>query len=332
MSNFIVFSIILLIFIGGGYFQNKRNLTYEFFDHNHTTILKGIAILLVIWGHVGKVNSVGGIQFIAGAGVSIFLICSGYGLEMSYKKNGLDNYWKKRIVNVVIPFYVISILGYTLNNYMDLSISGYINILTFQSQWYISYLLVCYVLYYFTSKLLSDNKKKMIALALLFLVWFFVDTIIFTKEEAPFLRARQMGAFLSGVIIANYKVKSENYLKTWSFVFVNTILGLGLMYLTNTNVVKSLPVIVSNTLSLGTTVPLAYAIISFSNIYKRMFQNWNLYFVGIISYELFLVHSYSLNLVNRQLFLVPVFVIIVLGLSWFVYMARKRLTNKYKKA
>lgn len=44
--------------------------------------------------------SVGGIQFIGGIGVALFLICSGYGLEVSYEKNGLKDFWMKRMLGV----------------------------------------------------------------------------------------------------------------------------------------------------------------------------------------------------------------------------------------
>ena len=56
-----------------------------------TLLLKGIAILMVILGHMSYITWGGA------GGVTIFLILSGYGIHESFKKNGLKNYWKKKI-------------------------------------------------------------------------------------------------------------------------------------------------------------------------------------------------------------------------------------------
>lgn len=62
----------------------NRQAKYQWMDRNFKTAIKGFAILIVVWAHSGARLGVGGIQFIAGIGVALFLICSGYGLEISY--------------------------------------------------------------------------------------------------------------------------------------------------------------------------------------------------------------------------------------------------------
>lgn len=80
-------------------------------DRNYTTAIKGFSILTVVWAHSGAMLSVGGIQFVAGIGVALFLMCSGYGLEISYEKNGLEEFWKKRLLSVCLPFWVVELVG-----------------------------------------------------------------------------------------------------------------------------------------------------------------------------------------------------------------------------
>lgn len=92
----------------------KRPEKFQWMDRNFTTAIKGFAILTVVWTHSGAMLSVGGIQFIAGIGVALFLICSGYGLEISYEKNGLKDFWKKRLLGVCFPFWVIEFIGLLL--------------------------------------------------------------------------------------------------------------------------------------------------------------------------------------------------------------------------
>lgn len=80
--TFLIFTCYLLGFV-------KKPEKYQWMDRNYTTAIKGFSILTVVWAHSGARLSVGGIQFIAGIGVALFLMCSGYGLEVSYEKNRL---------------------------------------------------------------------------------------------------------------------------------------------------------------------------------------------------------------------------------------------------
>ena len=61
------------------------------FDKEYTLYIKGIAILLVILGHMGVIDCGGAI------GVHMFLIISGYGIAISLENNGVKKYLSKRI-------------------------------------------------------------------------------------------------------------------------------------------------------------------------------------------------------------------------------------------
>ena len=94
MKYFIFFTCLLF----GGYLVGfiKKAEIYQWMDRNYTTAIKGVAILTVIWAHSGARLSIGGIQFIAGIGVALFLMCSGYGLEISYEKSGLNKWFLEK--------------------------------------------------------------------------------------------------------------------------------------------------------------------------------------------------------------------------------------------
>ena len=110
MKIFATLSAIFLILYMMG-FVKKSNADFSFMSMNITTAIKGFSILTVMWAHAGARLGVGGIQFIAGVGVALFLICSGYGLEMSYQKNGLKGFWEKRFLKVCIPFWIVELVG-----------------------------------------------------------------------------------------------------------------------------------------------------------------------------------------------------------------------------
>lgn len=331
MTNFIIFNFILLILFGGGYIVNNCRVNYQFFDFSHTTILKAIGAILVLWGHVALVNGVHGVQFIAGTGVTLFLICSGYGLEESLKKNGLANFWKKKIFNVIIPYYIICLAGYLINHFSidEFSPEQILSILFFQSQWYINFLLVNYIIFYLVYRLINNSKKRIFVFAVVYIVWFFVDSLFFASATAPFLRARQMGAFISGIAISKTKTTSEKNISSSYFIILNMIIGIIFMGLTNSYLVNEMSIIVSNFLSLFTVVPLAYAVIGITLRNKKIFENYFLFFCGTISYEMFLIHSYSLSLTISNYYLIIVFTIFVFGLSYIFNNIYKKIKERY---
>lgn len=136
---------LIVLSIISSFFVHDR---LEFFSRQHTTLLKGIAILTVIWGHIGLAYHIYSIQWIAGIGVALFLICSGYGLEASFNKNGLNNFWEKRIIAVVIPYWIIYLIA-TLLLRSKINLQAFLSILLFvKANWYIPYILIVYVIYW----------------------------------------------------------------------------------------------------------------------------------------------------------------------------------------
>lgn len=120
-----------------------------------TSIIKGIAILLVMLSHCGLMECGGAI------GVDLFLVVSGFGIYISSNKD-IDKFWKKRVTSVYCPYLfstlvfliiritlgfrptifqvLISILGLDFNMNID------------PTMWYISYIFAMYVLAYFYMK------------------------------------------------------------------------------------------------------------------------------------------------------------------------------------
>jgi len=115
-----------------------------------TTYLKGFAILLILLSHT-KIFKYGGL-----IGVGLFLTLSGYGMYESYTKKGLDNYFKKRISKVLIPYWLFNILWIIIDYIKGTTYSFKTIIFSFLTykniiditMWYISYLLVWYILFY----------------------------------------------------------------------------------------------------------------------------------------------------------------------------------------
>lgn len=145
-------------------------------SEQNTQAVKGIAIILVVAGHImGIFFDVPSeiTNYLGTGGVSLFLILSGYGLYSSYCRNGLHrDFWDKKICKVFVPYWILTFLygiyirssnTILLKNLMcidyDRNYDG--------TMWYLSLLLIEYiaffVIFYFTG---IDAVK----IALLFIV------------------------------------------------------------------------------------------------------------------------------------------------------------------
>lgn len=213
MKYFAIFSGVLLVLYLAG-FVKKQNSDFPFMSRDFITAIKGFSILTVVWAHTGARLGVSGIQFIAGVGVALFLICSGYGLEMSYQKNGLKGFWRKRFLKVCIPFWIMSLIGPFLLGIFTLK-SFALSVIFVQPTvggWYLQYIAICYILFWGVKMVASKLTKiqEEILIVGVFLIWFVIDSLFFANSDMPFLRARQMLSFQLGMILAQHNDIIEN--------------------------------------------------------------------------------------------------------------------------
>ena len=302
-------------------------------DRNYTTAIKGFSILTVVWAHSGARLSVGGIQFIAGIGVALFLMCSGYGLEISDEKNGLKSFWKKRLLGVCLPFWAVELVGLLATS--TFSIKAYLLDLCFLKPatsygWFMGYIVICYLIFYAVKMLIKDRRMQMVALFGLFAIWFVLESIFFANPDMPFLRARQMLSFPVGVLLALNKDKVERTLTKTKNILILTGGGtvcLLFMAVTQLNMVKNLPYLVSNAMALLTCLPMAIGIMVFGKSFSGLFENKMLAVTGKISYEIYLVHAFTLGIVKPSIISVFVFVVVTYIFAYILHIGIRKIKN-----
>lgn len=203
MNIILLLSLIILVFWTSRYISAGKYVLSEnmFMGRDYTTVLKGLAILLIIIGHCSG-QWVGGrlLTPCGGIGVAIFLIASGYGLNESYKRNGLSEFWSKRISKVWLPYVLIVVMLAPLK---WISVEDFIlQIICIKSMyWFVPYIMACYILYWFSSRFFPKWR----------LVIFFIvgsASIIFMPE----LQAEQALSFPVGVLLSEYKEHCRNLL------------------------------------------------------------------------------------------------------------------------
>ncbi|MRI80822.1 acyltransferase family protein [Aerococcaceae bacterium DSM 109653] len=203
----------------------------------------------------------------------------------------------KKIVKIYLPFLFVELLSLPLWNnisfkkiFLDFTLIKPVS----SFAWYMNYLMVCYILFYCVMiakerKRLTD--KNVLGLFLfLFVVWFVLESTILVNPDIPILKSRQMLSFVFGIYLAMKKIKNIPL----NIGIVNIVIGIGMMVTTQIPTVKSLSFISYNLLSLGTVFPLAIGGVSITNRCKHLFKNKLLIFISIISYELYLIHQYSI--------------------------------------
>lgn len=306
---------------------------FQWMGRDYTTAIKGFSILAVIWAHSGAELSIGGIQFIAGIGVALFLICSGYGLEISYEKNGLKGFWKKRLLGVCLPFWVIELIGLLITD--TFSFKTYLLDFFFVKPatsygWFMGYIVVCYLIFYTIRRFIIDSKMQTITLLGAFAVWFALESVFFANPGMPFLRARQILSFPCGILLAIHKGKIEQALTKSKSVLILSgggITCLLFMAITQLHTVKEMPYLVSNAMALLTCLPMAVGILVFGKAFSGLFENRMLTAVGTISYEIYLVHAFTLNLIKPAMLNILLFIVITYILACILHVGMRKIKN-----
>jgi peptidoglycan/LPS O-acetylase OafA/YrhL len=126
-----------------------------------SNVAKGVALIFVITSHLPRVLSNYNLSFLnplGYLGVGLFLFLSGYGLELSSRKKGIDGYWRKRVIRIIPALAITTILIFLLKLLIDgkapcsigvfllssLGLSNYLNPVT----WYLSMMWFCYVVFW----------------------------------------------------------------------------------------------------------------------------------------------------------------------------------------
>ena len=246
--------------------------------------------MLVIFSHAGY----DGFRLracvpLGSTGVALFLILSAYGLTESYKKNGLQSFWKKRVFRVLVP-YSIWIVSYATIAALTMEESICIDDLRY---WFVEYIILWYAVYWLSMKYAYKHRWACFGITALAL---FVCM--------PHLQAQQSLSFIAGIAISenNDKVNYTNNRALIKFGGFSLLMGVFLFLAKQVVIIVSTGSVeealspmseddeslVRNFLQLLPKLPIALSIIAFSMLLK-IGSIKTLLSVGVVSYELYLV-------------------------------------------
>jgi len=335
----------------------RRNDTAPaFLDPSVSTQLRGLAMILIVVGHVGKhlIEPGEGYPVFGRIGVSVFFLLSGYGLARSQhgKTLELGPFVRKRLWRVFVPYWLITFLILLLDfllldrTYSPVSIGATLIGINLSEaptsleyvRWFITALLFWYIVFIVLWRFLSSRRAKTSAALLVGLV------LLPLSYYGPNISDSFL-AFPVGMILSLYRAEIKIALSAGragrSSAVVALLLGTVGVFLLR----AALPLLVHEvpfvlvTLSedmLNTFVALCI-ILAFSGI--SAFRFGVLGVVGVLSFEIFLVHGLAMLKYDIVLWRGPVWVtfwpyalIVLAAANAFSYLVEKLRRFTIKKA
>ena len=99
------------------------------------------------------------------------------------------------------------------------------------------------------------------------------------------------------------------------------------MAVTQLNMVKNLPYLVSNAMALLTCLPMAIGVMVFGKSFSRIFENKLLAVNGMISYEIYLVHTFTLGIIKQSIISVFMFAVVTYVLAYILHIGMRKVKN-----
>ncbi|MFA5880524.1 MAG: acyltransferase, partial [Candidatus Margulisiibacteriota bacterium] len=291
----------------------RKKQTTDFFGINVSQELKGLAILTIVFAHVtyalvDDTKFLAPLASLAGVGVNLFLILSGYGLTASALKKPLSigQFYKRRLLNLYFPFWVCLIAFFALDyfllhlNYgLVYMVKAFFGLFTHADLyqdvnapfWYFSWI----VMYYLLFPLLYIKKVPWLSAILMYILPFallqaqphFLDQIIhlYRVHVIAFPLGMIMGWFFNSSAawpkIKNSvsKIGNRNF---WHFGSVLVLL-LAIYYFYKNSGVGEINIIEE-------TVSIIACLLFITLFIIKRIEIKALYWVGVFSYEIYMFH------------------------------------------
>ncbi len=298
----------------------RRDTASSFLDTVQTTQLKGLAILLVVIGHLWvHVTTKAAVPILGGYSVSVFLIMSGYGLTLSVKRKGINDFFRSRVSRVMLPYWIATLVWLSLDIFLlDKSYSNFELFMTLIGvnisrhvvridyvRWFITLLLIWYIIFYISHRTMAPSRSVYLQLFIGFVLCIFNLAGLF-----PVGKTYQIIAFPIGCLLAHFieqlrpLVSTKRLLVAFAISAVVMIIAGPIMIEFKELGGGLAPMLkralFENLFSLAFFVVLTVILSAFGSYCSQF-----LWYCGIISYELFLIHGPVLIKYNMVFPLMP---------------------------
>lgn len=278
------FLLVILLVVGFGWNHHEENNHPLSFDN--TTVMRGVAILMVVIHHLSLWFGTNVLTSWGGGGVAIFMILSGYGLTMSYQKSSVRRFWWKRFVGIFIPWLVVILITMQPWNLVEKKwFWEYLFFIDF-GPWFMQYLIVWYIVFYVSHCLRWTYRIRWyiigIASLAMFLFW------------SP-MQQEQSLCFPLGMWIGEHYEQVKN----WNRRCLLKVAAIAVVVAVLTLCIKQIPYIRSDinsctfiSLQVILKTSMAIAVMAAVPFFTKIKTSRFLLFTGVISYEMYLMHGF----------------------------------------
>ena len=321
-----LYIVLFSLFYSVGYVVTKNKLLYIDlpFSKDLSIVGKGVAIAIVVYGHLGNLFGIRYLTPLGGIGVSMFLILSGYGINESWLKYGDQHFWRKRLVSVYVPYLLVGAITIPLRGGYQSIIQALLDLTAIRPQyylgWYITYLFFWYGIYYLAMRFIKKRIYR-------YEMWIVVGIVILSFTRV--LYARQGFAFFIGLVLSDNKQYFELLRKKRNILGL-LFMGIALLGIKQIPTVRTFPTAIMNCMEMLMTTGFAVSVLLLLEKINGRFL-MPLYYLGIISYEIYLIHGYTLWIVDLSFVNAIAFYCLTIGVAFAIHVPIKTLQDNITK-
>ena len=180
--------------------------SYKFMSISHTNAIRGILMLIIILYHESLFLDIDLMPREGAYAVMLFFFLSGYGLYLSSSKpNYLRDFVQKKIIGLILRYWIIEVFFVSMVAILYLSSNGFIDNLIdipFSTpHWYVFQLLFFYISFYFAFLAFKNKRNSTLLLCVIIPLIMYMQFRYFDSN----LYLRSGLGFVFGLIFARYK-------------------------------------------------------------------------------------------------------------------------------
>lgn len=297
LESAVVCVALLILALYGGKIAGSGDNCYLALDK--TLPIRGLLAICIVLhhgsGYFARMSFISPFQHIGYLVVALFFFLSGYGLTygLKNKKGYMDGFLKKRLISVLIPYWICNTFYYAGVHLMGGQIevkSFFLSMLLLKvingSMWYVQIQVLFYMLFY-----VSFAKKNNWPL---FYTLFFVLYVGAFAAGVDEVYTRSALAFPLGVIWCSYQDKIDKTMDAHYWTGLMGMAGITVLFFC----LKFTGVLIDSNLvkQLGDSISaVAFCTLALWIAKKIRISNQGLRFLGSISYEIYLMHMLALS-------------------------------------
>jgi len=364
-----IYVVLLIILLFGAKFSGFNNTHGDFLSLDNAKSIQGFVILVIILHHLSQDPAkVADLSFWANVGVlcvGIFFFYSGYGVikSLQTKENYLKGFLKKRLLVVLIPFFLINFIYLIAGmisgaKYAPQEILLYLTGMQLINShaWYIIAIVIFYLAFYLLFKLIKKKSIAFIGMAIFSSIYIVVSLSLGHGEwwlqgewwfNTSFL-------FFLGMLIGEYETQTVAFARKFYWVLLPVCIAAFILvfmrslYMLDTYSYwaeyKGGSGIPERWICLAWQLPavILFVAVLLLVLIKLQLKNVILKFLGSICLEIYLIHNLFIELlrssfihIQNDVLYVALVIVLSVASAWVIHLADSRLialVAKKKKA